>query len=475
MSPLILLYAAKRSIRGSSLGTGAWNPEMELRLPMNRLSKKQTLLISLTLFSMFFGAGNLIFPPFLGAQAGSSTWVAMAGFVVTAICFPILGVAAVAMAGGLDRLAGRVHPKFAAVFTLLIYLSIGPCLAIPRTAGTSFEMAVVPFLANQRDPIWARTAYSLLFFVVASILAFRPDKLKDRLGKILTPALLCMIGVIFVGSVVGFGFGGYSRPAFGTYKGQAFIGGFLDGYQTMDTIAALNFGIIISINIRSMGVKEEKSVVMETIKAGILAGVFLFFVYGALAHIGAAAGGENPGVMDNGAKALIFTVTKIYGRVGLCLLGLIFFIACLNTCVGLLSCCSEYFCGLIPKVGYRNWVILFAGISAFIANIGLNRILELSVPLLNAIYPVAIVLIVLSFLNMVVPVSVFGYRGCVLFTGVASVWAALDQSGFPVGVTRRVMDLLPFSQVGLGWIFPAVAGLLAGGIVTFMRKIRGKR
>ena len=154
---------------------------------MQKLSGKSLLLISFTLFSMFFGAGNLIFPPHLGAQAGTSLWPAFAGLAVSAVGLPIAGVVAVARAGGLDKLAGRVHPVFAMVFTILVYLSIGPCLAIPRTASTSFEMAVSPFLPPDAPFGLLQFGYSALFFGVALLLALKPEKLTDRLGKVLCP------------------------------------------------------------------------------------------------------------------------------------------------------------------------------------------------------------------------------------------------------------------------------------------------
>ena len=219
---------------------------------MERLSTRSRLLVGLTLFSMFFGAGNLIFPPFLGAQAGSATWVSMLGFALTAVGFPILGVVAVARSGGLDRLAQRVSPTFAFLFTLLIYVSIGPGLAIPRTASTSFEMAVLPFVSPELPLALPRLLYSIVFFGVALLLALRPEKLSDRLGKVTSPCLLALICVIFVACLL-HPMGSYGA-AMAPYSTTPFVSGFLDGYQTMDTIAALNFGIIIALNIQARGV-----------------------------------------------------------------------------------------------------------------------------------------------------------------------------------------------------------------------------
>ncbi len=200
---------------------------------MKKLTIRNRVLVGLTLFSMFFGAGNLIFPPFLGAMAGQNTWTAMAGFALTAVGFPILGVAAVAGSGGLTALGSRVHPRFAFVFTLLIYLSIGPCLAIPRTASTSFEMAVKPFVEAGTG---AQLLYSAVFFAIAFLVALRPDRLTQRLGKVLTPCLLVLIVILFLGCLI-HPAGAYGIPR-GQYAAGPFSKGFLEGYLTMDTIAA---------------------------------------------------------------------------------------------------------------------------------------------------------------------------------------------------------------------------------------------
>ena len=268
---------------------------------MEKLSFKNRILIGLTLFSMFFGAGNLIFPPHLGAQAGGNVGPALMGFVLSAIGIPVLGVAAVALSDGLENLAQKVHPVFASAFTVLLYLSIGPFLAIPRTAGTSYEMAVAPFLKNGGHSRLFLCVYSVGFFMIAVFLALKPDKLTDRLGKILGPLLLILIGVVFIGCWLNSGAG--EGAVVGDYADHPVSRGFLDGYQTMDTIAALNFGIIIAMNIRKKGVKKERGIVRETIFSGIVAGILLLAVYSALAWVGAAAGARF-GAAENGARTL---------------------------------------------------------------------------------------------------------------------------------------------------------------------------
>jgi LIVCS family branched-chain amino acid:cation transporter len=427
---------------------------------MERLTKEKLVLAGLTVFSMFFGAGNLIFPPFLGVSAGTVTWLAVAGFAVTAIGFPVLGVVAVAQSGGLDKLAGRVHPKFAFIFTLLIYLSIGPCLAIPRTASTSFEMAVVPFLKEGISSSLMQFLYSAVFFALAFVVALKPDKLTDRLGKILTPILLVLIAVIFAGCII-HPAGAYGTPS-ETYQKAPFIKGFLEGYMTMDTIAALNFGIIISLNIKAMGIKKEEDVVHETIRAGFFAGGILLLVYSALSHVGAVTGGAF-GLADNGAQTLNQAVQFLYGKAGLILLAAVFFIACLNTCIGLISCCSKYFCTIIPKVGYRTWAFLFALVSLIISNAGLNKILEISVPVLSALYPISIVLIILSFVFRDGKRWRAVYVCAMGLTGITGVLLSLETAG--ADILHAELIKLPFYLYGLGWICPAVVGIVIGVII----------
>ena len=422
---------------------------------MNTLRGKRLLFVGFTLFSMFFGAGNLIFPPFLGAQAGTDTWPAMAGFALSAIGFPILGVVAVARSGGLEHLAGRVHPRFAQVFTFLIYLAIGPCLAIPRTASTSFEMAVVPFLGEGAPAGGIQLAYSAAFFALAFVVALRPEKLTDRLGRVLCPCLLALIVIVFAGSLLR-PVGGYAAPV-GSYASLPVVQGFLDGYQTMDTIAALNFGLVIALNIRAGGVEEEGAVVKGTVRAGWIAGGVLLAVYAALAHVGAMAGGAFPGA-ENGTQVLTRMVPALFGQWGAIILAALFLIACLNTCVGLISCCSTYFHQICPRLSYRMWAAFFALVSMVISNAGLNQIIAVSAPVLGVLYPVAIVLIVLGLCHRWTGRFDRVYPVAIGVTGVFSILFALADLGAPV----PLVSALPLAGAGLGWLLPACLGVLAG-------------
>lgn len=433
---------------------------------MEKLSKKNLRLVSLMLFSLFFGAGNLIFPPFLGQSAGTNTWVSMAGFFITAVGFPIMGVIAVAKSGGLRNLANRVNPVFAGIFTVLIYLSIGPCLGIPRAGSLPFEMAVAPFLVGTNiSTTFARLVYTLVFFLVAYWLCLTPSKLVDRIGKFLTPTLLGLIALVFLASIFK-PLGGYGTPT-GEYASSPLVKGFLEGYLTMDTIAALNFGIVISFAIKSKGVTSEKAVVSSSIKAGLIAGTLLIAVYSMLCHLGATSGGRF-GETENGAQTLNNVMTYIFGEPGAILLAIIFTVACLTTCVGLITSCSEYFETLSSKVSYKGWVRILSLSSMVLANMGLTKILAVSVPVLNAIYPIAIMLIVLAMLDKVFMGNKMVYSFTILFTGVVSVVDALSQAGISIGFLVNAFSKLPLYSQGLGWIVPAVLGMTLGYVVSLI-------
>lgn len=423
------------------------------------------LLIILTVFSLFFGAGNLIFPPFLAAQAGQNTWPAMAGFCLTAIGFPVLGIMAVTRAGDLHRLASRVHPAFAAVFPLLVYLAIGPGLAIPRTASTSFEMVAQAALeGSTRLPLW-QLAYSLVFFAVAGLIALKPDALTQRLGKVLCPLLLALIGALFVGCLLApHPYGAVAA----SYQTHPVIHGFLDGYQTMDAIAALVFGSVIALNLRGLGLTEAHVIRTEAALAGVGAGVLLGVVYLCLAHIGGVSGGAWPG-SENGAQVLSQLAGSVYGRGGMALLAAIFVVACLNTCVGLLSSCASYFHQRLPKVSYPAWVALFALISVGISNVGLNQILALSVPVLNLLYPIVLVLILLAYLPktetlpLLYPIAGWGTLA------VSAALLAAKAGVLPAALTDGLRALPLYAQ-GLGWLCPCLVFLALGAGLSLLKR-----
>ena len=422
-----------------------------------KLTKRKMLLVSFMLFSLFFGAGNLIFPPFLGQNAGAATIPAVAGFVVTAVILPVLGVIVVAQTDGLDKLGARVNGKFAIIFTMLIYLSIGPGLGIPRAASVPFEMAVAPYLPQNAPLKLFMLGYSLIFFVIAAWLALNPSKLVDRIGQYLTPSLLTLIVFLFIAFVFkGEAAVAAAQPA---YSEAPFLKGFCEGYQTMDTIAALNFGLVIATTLRSLGAEEKKDVMRYTKLAGVFAGTILTAVYLMLTYMGTQSSGVYE-IQENGAWTLRCIVYQLFGEFGAIILAAIFTLACLTTCVGLITSISQYFSTLFKKFSYRQFVFAITVFSFAICNQGLNTILSISVPILNAIYPVSIVLIVLGLNHRFIDKNRFVYPFTVLGTAVVSVISAVDGAGLSLGFVSSAVNSLPFSSLGFGWVTVTVVMLV---------------
>lgn len=430
-----------------------------------KLSKKNLLVVSVMLFALFFGAGNLIFPPFLGQNAGNKTLPAMIGFLATAVILPVLGVVVVARFDGLEKLGQQVGKRFSLVFTVLIYLSIGPGLGIPRAASVPFEMAVAPYLpAGANSSLWM-AAYSLAFFLVALWLCLNPGKLVDRIGRGLTPALLTLLTVLFIC----FLFRGEVQiaPAQEGYASAPLLKGFTEGYNTMDTIAALNFGLVIATTLGTFGLEQKRDKMRYTILAGVLAGTILALVYAMLSYMGMCSSGVYE-IQENGAWTLRCIVYQVFGSAGAVLLAAIFTLACLTTCVGLINSISQYFSVLFRRISYRAWVCTITFFSFLVCNLGLSMILSISIPVLNAIYPVAIVLILLGLSHDLWKKNRFVYPMTVGGTAVVSILYALEEAGVPLGALGSMLQKLPLYKLGFGWTGVAAAMLLVSLVLPLL-------
>jgi branched-chain amino acid transport system II carrier protein len=426
----------------------------------NNLTKEQFFSVAIMLFGLFFGAGNLIFPPLLGKQAGGATFQSLLAFGITAVVFPILGVVAVAKTKGLSNLASKVDKYFAIVFTTMIYMAIGPGLGIPRAGSLPFEMAVAPFLPENVSLSLSRLVYTFVFFLVAYFVCLKPNKLVTRMGKFLTPALLVLIAVMFVGVL-------FKNPnavtsPVGDYATSSTVKGFLEGYNTMDTIAALNFGLVISLAVKSFKVEDEEKVIGYTVRVGLVAGSFLFVIYAMLAYIGMTTSGLT-GDVKNGAEILTTVSQYVFGKFGIVLLASIFTLACLTTCIGLITSISKFFETMTKeKVSYHKWIVFWTFLSFLVANFGLNTILKVSVPVLVAIYPVSIVLILLGLTEKYFGYNKFTYRLVCYTVTFISVVEALLSVKLNIPFVTELVSSLPFFSLSLGWVLPMVLTWLVG-------------
>lgn len=431
---------------------------------VKKLSGKETIVIGLMLFALFLGAGNMIFPPAMGQQAGEHVWAATLGFLITGVGLPFLGILAIALSGSdIQTIGNKVHPKFGLIFPIILYLTIGPFFGIPRTATVAFEIGVTPFLPvgleAQGLPLFI---YTILFFAITFWLALNPSKLVDRIGKMLTPALLIIL-VILTAKAVLTPMGSLQAPQ-NDYIEGAFFKGFLEGYLTMDTLSALVFGIVIVSAIKERGIQERVEVMKVCIKAGLIACAGLIFVYVSLSFIGATSVSQI-GYLDNGGAILSATASALFGSLGKGILALAITFACLTTSVGLVSACGNYLSKVFPRFSYKQVIFVLSVFSTCIANFGLSQLISVSVPLLVALYPLAIVLIILSFVDYAVGIKSRVYIFSLAATAIFSIIDGLTAAGVSIADLQNLASHVPFFEMGLGWLVPAVVGALVGGIV----------
>jgi LIVCS family branched-chain amino acid:cation transporter len=436
-----------------------------------RFSNKEILFTGLALLAMFFGAGNLIFPPMLGLQSGESLVWALLGFIATGVGLPLLGVTAVAKAGGdLELIANRVHPLFSKIITTLAILCIGPLLAIPRTAATTFEVGIAPFLGTNNSGTLqlALALTTIVFFAITLFFVLRPTSILDYIGKILTPLLIIFLGILIIKGIVAplgaIGSSSYTSP---------FSQGFLEGYNTMDAIASVIFGMIIVKGIKDKGVTDNNEISKITTMSGVIAAAGLAIIYIGLAYVGATTGttfnGENPGQM------LSYISEALFGPLGKIIIALIMTLACLTTAIGLVASCGEYFSRLTQnRISYNTVAIITTIISVLLANMGLSKILLISVPILVNIYPVIIVLIMLALLHNYFKgkheVYVFSIIGVMLIL-IANIIVSLGANlGINTGFITQLLSYLPFQQQGLGWVIPTLIAAILALIISGNRQ-----
>jgi LIVCS family branched-chain amino acid:cation transporter len=403
------------------------------------------------LFAFFLGAGNIIFPPLAGQLAGDHFLPAMSGFLLTAVGLPLITIVAVAVAGGSWGHLTKDLPKQAAtIMAVLIFIIIGPAFAAPRTGLVAYEMAVKPFFIDATQV--HLTLFSIAFFVVAMFFSWSQGKLIDVIGKVLTPALF--VGLVVLAVAVFINPQGDVLAAHGEYITQPLTKGFLEGYNTMDTFAALMFGMLIVDAIRSKGVTDRAATTKYLISAGCIAAAGLAFVYISLFFLGATSATVAAGA-DNGGAILSLYVQSLFGPSGQLVLSVIVLLACLTTAIGLVSACSDYFSSLTP-LSYKTWVIINGVACATVANVGLSQLISLSVPVLFALYPVAIALVALTFLRSRFPNPKAAYRVVVL----VSLLFALIDGAKVAGIDVSAMNMLPLFEIGMGWLLPTTAAII---------------
>lgn len=421
---------------------------------------KNTIVIGFMLFAIFFGAGNLIFPPKLGLDSGVDFLPSILGFVITGVGLPLLGIIVSGNyeGGYKEALNKYVHPYFSLVFLMAIYLTIGPFFAIPRTGATAYSMAALPFLGESSAV--SLLVFTLVYYLIAIWFSLNPSTVVDRIGAVLTPILLVAILALVVKAF--FLLGDAEATVAKADPATPLFSGIVEGYLTMDALASITFSVIVISAIKARGVSGN-ALVKQTAMAGVIAAIALGAIYVALAWIGnhytitpetlaeLNAKGQNIGTFILNSVA-----TDTFGEFGRTLLGVIVTLACLTTSIGLIVTTSEYFHEVFPKISYKAYVLIFTLVSFAIANQGLDFVISKSVPVLLVLYPIAMTVIFLLFINIFVKMPRLALR---LPLALVTIVSILSVSGL------EVMNSLPLKDISMEWIPFALVGTVIGFIV----------
>ena len=445
-------------------------------MTVKKLTMRQKILVAGTLFGMFFGAGNLIFPVHLGQMAGRNVIPAIIGFIVTAVGIPIFGVAAIGIthSDGLQTLSSKVGKGYGIFFTCLLYLTIGPLFAIPRCATVSFTTGVAPMLLDSSKEWLALLVFSAIFFAFVLFFSLRPGKITVWIGKIINPIFLLFLAVLVIAALTNPGASIAAVEPVEAYATgtSSFFSSFIEGYGTMDAIAGLAFGIVVVDVIRRMGVDNDDAVAVDVLGSGALTGILMAIIYVVTILMGTQSRGLFE-ISDNGGIALTQIAGHYFGGVGQIILAVTITFACLKTSIGLVTSCSETFVKMTHgKISYKAWAILFTLFSFAVSNVGLSAIIEYSIPVLMLIYPPAIALIILAFIGKLLHHDKAVYISVMAFTWAAAIFDFMKT--LPAGVQSSLhLDrlvtfarrYLPLFDLNLGWLLPACLGFVLGLVI----------
>ena len=444
-----------------------------------KLTLRQKILVAGTLFGMFFGAGNLIFPVHLGQMAGQNALPAIIGFIITAVGIPILGVAAIGVthSDGLQTLSGKVGKGYGIFFTCLLYLTIGPLFAIPRCATVSFTTGITPLLSADSPEQLYLLLFSAVFFAFVLFFSLRPGKITVWIGKIINPLFLFFFAVLMLAALLAPGAAVSAVEPVEAYRSDAFFPALIEGYGTMDAIAGLAFGIVVIDVIRRMGVDNDDAIAEDVLSSGLLTGALMALIYVVSIVVGAQSRGLFE-LSENGGIALTQIAGHYLGGVGLFILAFTITFACLKTSIGLVTACAETFSKMTNgKISYRSWAILFTVFSFAVSNIGLSAIIEYSIPMLMLIYPPAIALILLAFLGKFFAHDRTVYIATMIGTWAAAIFDCMKTLPAPVQAALHLdapiafaAAHLPLFDKNLGWLLPAVIGFAAGMAIRASRR-----
>ncbi|MGU7901028.1 branched-chain amino acid transport system II carrier protein [Streptococcus suis] len=425
---------------------------------------KKGALTGLLLFGMFFGAGNLIFPPALGVLSGENFWPAILGFVVSGV-----GIAVIALIVGTLNPKGYVHeisrkisPAFATIYLVALYLAIGPFFAIPRTATTSFEIGIAPLLGDANLGLWL-FGFTALYFVAAYLIALNPSQILNSIGRILTPVFAILIVILVVLGIVKYG-STNPLPAADAYSaGRAFGTGFIEGYNTLDALASIAFSVVAVNTLKQLGFSSKKEYVSTIWSVGFVVALAFSALYVGLAFLGnhfpVPADVLASKEIHKGVYVLSQATQAIFGPSAQIFLAAMVIVTCFTTTVGLIVSSGEFFAERFSRFNYKVYATLFTLIGFGIANLGLSKIIAFSIPVLLILYPITICIILITIVNKFVPLSTYGMQ---LTVGVVTALSLVEvlAGQFNWTAVSKIISALPLAGQSLAWLLPALVGIV---------------
>ena len=446
----------------------------------NKLTMRETIVVASTLFGMFFGAGNLIFPVHLGQLAGSNSWPAIAGFIITAVGLPVLAVAALGKThcNDLLTLSSKVTDWYGVVFTTILYLTIGPFFAIPRCATVSFTTGVAPMMSESAFRI-GQLIFTFIFFAFVLFFSLRPSGITTWIGRIINPIFLAFLAILIIVAMLHPGAHISEIEPTEAYRSGALFNGLIEGYGTMDAIAGLAFGIVIISAVRDLGITRDDDVAKETVRAGVLTAILMGVIYILTIIMGAQSRGLFE-LSDNGGIALTQISGHYLGSFGGGILAVTITFACLKTAIGLVTSCSEMFEKIFAgSLSYRGWAIAFTLFSFAVSNVGLTAIIEYAVPVLMLLYPLVTVLILMALSERAFAKSGHVYRWVTLGAFIPAMFdfcktlpAGIQEALHIGALTELGQEIFAFFDLGLGWVIPSLIGLAIGLVMMRMDKAK---
>lgn len=446
---------------------------MSENLNKKRRSGVDVMTVGFALFAMFFGAGNLIFPPELGVKAGPDWWIGVVCFILADAGIALIALfSLIKYDGDIEKITGTVGQKMGVVINAIMILCIGVLVATPRTAATTFEMGFTPITGI--DSKIALAVFSVVYFAIVLVLTIKPSRVVDIVGNILTPVLLITLAIIIV-----IGFVAPAADIQPAMVDTTVKDGIYNGYQTLDGMAALFFGMIIISSIKDKGYTEKSATNGMTAKAAVLAAILLCLVYGGLGYLGASTGqlwhSDVAAGTINQAGLLANIAEELVGRPGLIILGVIVAFACLTTAIGLTSATANFFLGISNgKLSYGKAVVITCILTTLICNLGLSQIVAFAAPILGLVYPPVIVLFLLSYASK----QSLKRNVYVCTAGLAFLQSLIMTICDTFGVEGlNWIHSLPLDTYGFGWVVPAIVGLIIGFIIPGpkMAEVEAKR